>query len=142
LPGLEIADDLRIGQGDGIIHLGAGDEALELFGAQFIHREAEDFEPLALVVLEGFDEVRNLGAAGGAPGRPEIHEQDLSLVVGQPDGVPLKVFHEEIRGGNIHALGVEDGGAGCEYECCGDQHGQGILHAYLLEAYKPVCIPY
>ncbi len=52
------------------------------FGA-VVHRDTDDLQTAIAVLLLQFDEMGSLLAAGIAPGRPEIEQNDLAAIGGQ-----------------------------------------------------------
>ena len=71
--------DIRSSHDDGVVHMELLIESADWIGA-VIHRDADDLQTLAPVLLLQIDEVRRLFAAGDAPGGPEIQQDDLAPI--------------------------------------------------------------
>jgi hypothetical protein len=63
-----------------------------------VERDADDFEAVGLVLGVGVDEVGDLGAAGRAPGRPEVQKEHFAFVVGERQDLAGQVGDPKIGG--------------------------------------------
>ncbi len=66
-----------------------------------IHRDADDLQPAVGILLLQFYEVGDFLAAGITPRRPEIEQNNLSLIRGQSKIVPVELRKREIGCGGI-----------------------------------------
>ena len=98
---------------DGWVIAGGGDELVDLEG--LLIGDGEDDQVLGLEVgVEGV-ELRHLGAAGSAPGGPEVDDDDFALEFGECVFLVVQVFEGEVSlldvgvvvGEDLSGLGVE-----------------------------------
>src|SRR5262249_60890812 len=59
-------------------------------------RDADDLQRVLVARLE-LDQIRDLLTAGGTPGRPEVHEDDLAAERGGRDGTSVEIDAGERR---------------------------------------------
>src|SRR5581483_5978454 len=85
----------------GVVHLVFGGEFRDIGRGAFVRRHADDLQ-LVLVALLQLDQIGNLFAARGAPGRPEIHQGDLALPVLAAERAPVEGLQRELR--NRHRI--------------------------------------
>jgi len=62
-----------------------------------VHRDAQHFEALVLILTLHLHEPRNLDTARTAPRGPEIQQYDLPFVVAEVHQLAVRVFQREIR---------------------------------------------
>src|SRR5713101_2785018 len=95
--------DLVGGKRDRIIDAEFGDKFPDGVLIVIINDEAENLQAVLVFILER-DEVRDFGAAGSAPGGPEIQEEHFAARAREGDGFSIKAIQLEIGCG----LGVAD----------------------------------
>src|SRR5438105_9333479 len=68
---------------------------VSMFVRNAVQRHANDHEAVTGLGLQS-DQIWNLRDAGGAPGGPEIQEDDLATQIGQPKRLALKVLKGKV----------------------------------------------
>ena len=115
---------------DRVVHLELLRERLGL-GELVEHHHADDFEALRLVAAVEIHEARDLDFARAAPGRPEVQEQHLAAVVGQPDGASVDILEREVE---VRFLRVNRTGGRVG-------HGRRVLRARRVQRTLPGRLP-
>ena len=91
------------GNGNGIVDAEFFDEFLHGVLIIIVNDETENLEMVFVFFLES-NEVGNFGAARSAPSRPEIHENDFAVSVGERNRFSIESGEFEIRSG----IGIAD----------------------------------
>ena len=81
-----------------VIHPQVRQERLHYFPALIVHGHTENLEPLVLVLTLHVHEPGDFDFARPAPSRPEVQQNDLSLVIRKVHHLAIGVFQAEIRG--------------------------------------------
>ena len=87
--GAVAAFGFAIGEEDGVVDAVLGDEGTDGAPAGFIDGDAEEVDAPGFEFLEDVDEIGDLAAAGGAPGGPEVEEDEgaAEVVEGDPGAI-------------------------------------------------------
>ena len=94
-------DNFARSHDDRIVKILGGGEFLHFLRGIVIQRDADDDEAVFVQIFQ-LDQHRNFGAAGRAPGGPEIQQDDFTFPVGGGDGLAVEIGSEE--GGRV--LGI------------------------------------
>lgn len=89
--------DLRVAHHDRIVHVHLLIKRTHGIGT-VVHRDADDLQALAAVLLLHLDEVGNFFAAWHAPCRPEIQQHDLASIRRKAELLSIRLRESEIRG--------------------------------------------
>ncbi len=100
--------DIVGGDGNGIVDAEFFHEFLDGVPIVVVHDKAENLEAVLVLVLE-LDEVRDFGAAGSAPGSPEVQKDDFAFGAGEGDGLAIEAGQLEV-GCGIGVADEADGG--------------------------------
>ena len=95
--------DVVAGNCDGVVDAKSISKFLDGILIFIIDDEPENLEAIFVFVLE-IDEVGNFGAAGSAPGGPEIQKGDFAFGAGEGDGLAIEAGELEVR----REIGVAD----------------------------------
>jgi hypothetical protein len=96
------------GDGNGIVDAEFFHEFLDGARIVVVHDEAENLQAVFVFVLE-LDEVRDFGAAGSAPGSPEVQKDDFAFEAGEGEGLAVEAGQFEV-GSGIRVASEADGG--------------------------------
>ncbi len=100
--------EFRGSDADGIVDAELFDELMDGVHVVIVHDEADDLEAVFVARLQ-IDEIGNFGAAGSAPGSPEIKQNDFAAGVGERNRLSVQTGELKV-GRGVGIANEVDGG--------------------------------